>query len=317
MFMYRCRSFVGTFNNPSPEDYRYYRELPLEQISWLVIGDEKGESGTPHLQMACRFNKQTSLSLARKIFGRDKAHVEVMKGTCEQSYVYCSKEKLLMERGPRPADPGKEAKSKLDGMIIAIKEGQCDRTIFEMNPAMYLRYRSSIGAAKALYAGTIKRNPLSVFWYWGETGAGKSYRAEQEAAEDGRRLYRQNGSSWWDGYDGDELVVIDDLEETVRFRDLLKILDVYNILVPTKGSHTWLKCEKIWVTASYPPEKIDQGGQIARRCTKVVHMKKDDRPDILEMLMKSKNEVKTEPKMQLCMDNDCMSEMCSCTGNGI
>lgn len=153
------------------------------------------------------------------------------------------------------------------------------------------RYRSGIGAAKSLYGGITKRAPLKVFWYWGETGAGKSYRAEQEAAVDGRRLYRQNGSNWWDGYDGDELVIIDDLEETARFRDLLKITDVYNFLVGTKGSHQWLKAEKIWITASFPPSQIDKGGQLERRCTEIVNMSKNERPDIIAML---KNQFKND-----------------------
>lgn len=146
------------------------------------------------------------------------------------------------------------------------------------------RYRPAISAAKSLYGGSVKRNPLSVYWYWGETGAGKSYRAESEAADDGRRLYRQNGSVWWDGYDGDELVIIDDLEETAKFRELLKITDVYNYLLGTKGSHSWLKAEKIWITASFPPSKIDQGGQLERRMTKIVNMNKNERPDIMALL---------------------------------
>jgi len=162
-------------------------------------------------------------------------------------------------------------------------------------PKCINRYRPAIGAAKALYGGTVKRAEVKVYWYWGETGAGKSYRAEQEADEDGRRLYRQNGSSWWDGYDGDELVIIDDLDEATKFRDLLKILDIYNVLVPTKGSHTWLKAERIWVTASFHPDKIDHGGQIVRRCAEIVNMKKDQRPDILAMLMKPR--VNHEPNL--------------------
>lgn len=280
----RSRTFVGTLNHPTAEDYTYYRTLPLERISWIIVGDEVGLLGTPHLQMACRFNQQTSMSQARKLFGQNRAHVEIMKGTPEQSAVYCSKQKLFLERGPRPIEKGKEAKAKLDGMVSMIKEGKSDREIFEANPAMYLRYRSSLGAAKSLYAGLVKRAPLEVYWLWGETGAGKSYRAESEAADDGRRLYRQNGSQWWDGYDGDELVIIDDLEETTPFRNLLKITDVYNHLVGTKGSHQYLRAQRMWITASFPPSKIDQGGQLERRMTKIVNMSKSERPDIMAML---------------------------------
>lgn len=291
----RSRAFVGTLNNPTPSEIAYYRNVGLEDISWLIVGEEVGEKGTPHLQMACRFRYQVSISTARSMFGQNKAHIEVMKGTVEENVVYCSKDNKFFERGIRPVDRGKENKNKLDGMVKQIKEGKPDVEIFESNPAMYLRYRSAIGAAKQLYQGVAKRNPVEVFWYYGETGAGKSYRAEQEASNDGRGLYRQNGSEWWDGYDGQPLVIIDDFEETARFRATLRILDQYNVLIPVKGSHVWFRAEKIWVTASYHPRKIDQGGQIERRCKTIVEMYVKDRPDIRSMMVpivKSYDDVK-------------------------
>lgn len=166
----RSRTYVATLNNYHDSDISYYRNLSLEQLSWIVVGQEVGENGTPHLQMACRFNAPTDLSVARRVFGRDRAHIEIMKGTCQDSFIYCSKEKLLFERGVRPSDKGKEAKAKLDAMVIQIKDGNADRVIFEANPSMYLRYRTSINAAKSLYAGTTQRAPLTVIWLWGETG---------------------------------------------------------------------------------------------------------------------------------------------------
>lgn len=129
-------------------------------------------------------------------------------------------------------------------------------------------------------------------------GAGKSYRAEQEATADGRRIYRQNGSNWWDGYDGDELVIIDDISETVSFRETLKVLDVYNYLAGVKGGHTYIKAEKIWVTASFPPSQIDPSGQLERRVTRdnefpdrLVHLTKANRPDLRALFAKQQNKI--------------------------
>jgi len=128
-------------------------------------------------------------------------------------------------------------------------------------------------------------------------GAGKSFRADSEATADGRSVYRQNGSNWWDGYDGDPLVIIDDISETVSFRETLKILDVYNYLCGVKGGHCWLKAERIWVTASFPPSHIDQGKQLERRCNKIVNMKVSERPDLLTMFAKQRSDADDMNKM--------------------
>jgi len=67
-----------------------------------------------------------------------------MKGSAGQSQGYCSKDKAkseyYVERGVCPAAKGEESKAKLKQMVEKIKEGASDRSIFEENPAMYLRY---------------------------------------------------------------------------------------------------------------------------------------------------------------------------------
>jgi len=141
----RSRAFVGTLNNPTATDKQYYKSVSLEEMSWIVAEEEIApDTGTPHLQMACHFKSQTDIGKARRIFGLNRAHVEIMKGTCEQSFQYCSKDKdtsaYFLERGVRPADKGKESKMKLLSMVANIKEGASDKMIFEKNPAMYLRY---------------------------------------------------------------------------------------------------------------------------------------------------------------------------------
>lgn len=95
--------------------------------------------------MACRFHKQTDMSVACKIFGQGRAHVEVMKGLISENVTYCSKEKLFLERGARPEDtPGLAAKAKMDGMVAMIKDRKSDREVFEAFPAMWLRLFSSL-----------------------------------------------------------------------------------------------------------------------------------------------------------------------------
>jgi len=142
----RSRTFVGTLNNPTASDKQYYKTVALDEMTWIVAEEERApDTGTMHLQMACHFKSPTDIAKARRVFGLNRAHIEIMKGTCEQSYQYCTKDKdnteYIIERGVRPADKGKESKMKLAAIVAAIKEGASDRTIFEANPSMYLRYK--------------------------------------------------------------------------------------------------------------------------------------------------------------------------------
>lgn len=277
----RARRWVLTLNNPTETEKLKYNDAQMKsfKVSWLIAGLE-GAGKTPHLQMACAFQKQIDLAQVKKTVGMGRSHVEMMRGSIADSVAYCSKEKLWYEFGDRPVEAGMGPKKAFDNMVTQIKTNIPDRVIFESNPNMFLRYRTSIGAAKQLYAGDAPRKPVEVYWYWGETGAGKSFRVEAEVKESAMAVYRQNGSSWWDGYDSQPAVIIDDLPETKNLTELLKELDVYNYLLGTKGSHTWMKAEKIWVTSSFPPSKIDKGGQLARRIKVIDEMKKENRPDI-------------------------------------
>lgn len=141
----RSRTFVGTLNNPTATDKQYYRTVSLDKMDWLVACEEVApDTGTPHLQMACHFKTQIDIGQAQRVFGQSKSHLEIMKGTCQQSLAYCSKDKdkssFFVERGVIPAEKGKASKMKLEAMVKAIQTGASDRSIFEANPFMYLRY---------------------------------------------------------------------------------------------------------------------------------------------------------------------------------
>jgi len=250
------------------------------------VGDERGAAGTPHLQMAFRFHKQIDHMAARHVIGM-RVRIEPMRESIAINIKYCSKEKVLCERGIRPEEKGKAGgnahKRKWDDVKEDLKKGMTQIEMADKYTELVIKHGDGLSKVRNLYQGKIARKPVKVMWYHGETGAGKSFRAEEEAKADGRPLYRQNGSSWWDAYDGEPLVIIDDINPRYDFKDLLKHLDQYNVLIPCKGSHMWLKAEKIWVTSSFPPSTIDLGGQLDRRIT-TFEMKKANRPDIRNML---------------------------------
>lgn len=92
--------------------------------------------------MACRFNEPVTVKTASDIFGNGKSFIEIMRGTIDANVKYCSKEKLMMERGIRPSEKGMGKEDKMAGIVKLIKDGAGDRSVFEAYPAMFLRYVS-------------------------------------------------------------------------------------------------------------------------------------------------------------------------------
>ena len=131
-----------TVNNYTPEDENTFFSVPC---SYLVLGKEEGDSGTPHLQGFITFPKPKRLSAMKKI--HPKAHWEIAKGTSEQASLYCQKEGSFREKGTLPF-PGK--RSDLDEIHDLIKLGTPEVEIAEKYPGSYARYYKYFGYYKSL-----------------------------------------------------------------------------------------------------------------------------------------------------------------------
>ncbi len=51
-------------------------------------------------------------------------------------------------------------------------------------------------------------------WLYGGTGSGKSLGAREKAIADGYRFFVKDPNRWWDQYDGEEVVIIEDLDHS-------------------------------------------------------------------------------------------------------
>lgn len=92
-----------------------------------------------------------------------------------------------------------------------------------------------------------------VYVFWGDTGTGKSRDAWQLA---GMGAYPKNPrTKWWDGYRGQECVVIDEFRGDIDVANLLRWFDRYPVLVEIKGSSLPLSANKIWITSNLSPRQ--------------------------------------------------------------
>jgi len=81
------KRFTFTLNNYEPEDIDTFSSI--KGISCIGFAEEKGDSGTPHLQGWAVFKYPKNLK-KDLIKIRPGTHWEVMGGTIQQSIDYCS-----------------------------------------------------------------------------------------------------------------------------------------------------------------------------------------------------------------------------------
>lgn len=221
----------------------------------MVWQEERGEGGTLHLQgVCCLVNACTLAAMKRRI---PRAHLEVMRGTLDEAVAYCSKEDTRVSGpfsfGERP--PGAGARTDIHAAMAMVKEGKRELEIAEEQPGVWLRYNKALERYRRLLtpARSWQTTALAL---WGPPGSGKSRRAFELGGASQFWLVRprdSRGSVWWDGYEGQDLVVIDEFYGWMSRDMVQRIVDRYPLVVETKGGAVAFVAKKVVFTSNKHP----------------------------------------------------------------
>lgn len=92
--------------------------------------------------------------------------------------------------------------------------------------------------------------------YWGDAGVNKTRRClydENDNPLDGVYLMEDAGESWWDGYEGERTLVLDEFYGRIPYGMLLRILDGHQLRLKVKGTFTYAQWTKVEITSNNPP----------------------------------------------------------------
>jgi len=235
----RARGWCFTINNYDEADENFVFELAQES-RYVCCGKEVGESGTPHLQGFVYFVNARSLS-AMKIM-HDTAHWEPMRGTAEQAATYCKKEGDYFEHGNLPTTSAEAGRQSLQERWALAKEGK-----FEELPPEFIKTYEYIHRK---YLTTTDRPTLDNIWLSGPSGCGKS----RWVRDNHEVFYTKGMSKWWDGYAGEDVVLLDDFDPTHGkfLAYYLKIwADHYAFNAEVKGGMLKIRPKLVIVTSQY------------------------------------------------------------------
>lgn len=233
-----------TLNNYTEEEVQALKLLPC---MYQVFGYEVGEEGTPHLQGFITFKKPKRLSGMKKINAR--AHWEEARGESWEAADYCKKDGDFWEVGNVPKQ-GK--RTDLERVVDMVKEGKSIKEIAEEHPVEVIKFGRGIRDLQLLLANPYEHITVRGVWYYGAPGTGKSHKARADHPD----AYIKPQNKWFDGYQGQKVIILDDLDTNVLGHYLKIWADKYSCSGETKGGTVNLQHELFIVTSNYSIEKL-------------------------------------------------------------
>jgi len=256
------RNFVFTsFDEEIPQ-------VGVDGTSYVIVGYEIcPTTGKSHLQGYCELDSPVRFSTLKRRF--PTMHIEKRMGSAAQAIKYCKKDGKWTEYG----EPKKQGKrSDLIDLADAIVANVPMDEIALSDPACFIRNHRGLSAFRYTIQADRVTKPY-IEWRWGPTGSGKTHVPYETHKPS---VYIKDGTAWWDGYSGQDAIIIDDFDkDDWKFRDLLRLLDRYPYQGQVKGAVVKITSAFIYITCDKSPSDIWGGSalaQIMRRLDKVEHV---------------------------------------------
>lgn len=228
--------------------YEFTPYLP-PGITYIRGQLESGNNtGYLHWQLLAIFGKKIRLRGVKTIFG-DRCFAEPSRSEAADEYVWKQDTRIegtQFELGKRKMR--RDNNTDWETLYDNAKRGRLD----DIPRDVLVRCYSNI---KRICVDNLQPIGIerTVIVFWGPTGVGKSRQAWDQAGLD---AYPKDPlTKFWDGYSGQEHVVIDEFRGGISIGHILRWFDRYPVIVEIKGSSTILKAKKIWITSNLDPRQ--------------------------------------------------------------
>lgn len=235
----------------------------MEQIKSLVFQFERCPTTQRiHMQGFVQFINPKGMKLVKTTIGNEP-HLEVMRGTVAEAVAYCRKEEsrlfgpYLLGEEPK-CEQGK--RTDLETLREMVKERKPALEIIERD-AKFARYEKQINFMRFAYMESLSDRQASgvdVKVFYGATGTGKTYAAVNFLGQKDYYIAecpsQRNSKLWFNGYEGQKTLILDDFSGDYCTLDFLKrLLDCYKLKVEFKGGFVWACWTQVIITTNYLP----------------------------------------------------------------
>ncbi len=245
-----------------------------EDIRYICWGTEIcPQTKKKHYQGWIQVDKKKRLNGIKKMCQSKKIHIEACRGTEGENNKYCQKDNQYDTAGDYITQG---SRTDLNLLKKIIDEGGTLEKIANENFHAFVQYNRGFQEYKKIIDRRLRKKfrKVKVILIHGKTGTGKTRKA-WESSDD---IYKIQGKAlkWWDGYEGEKTLLIDEYDNDIPLTELLGILDGYQLRLPIKGSFTYANWETVYITSNikelHQNAKSEHKDALRRRITEVIEM---------------------------------------------
>jgi hypothetical protein len=239
------RGWIFTLNNP--DGLLDVADFP--GAKYLVYSEELSASGTDHLQGYVEFERPKRLAGVSKLLPR--AHWEPRKGTPAEAAAYCKKNDETHIDGPYEwgSVPHQGERSDLLAVKTAVDAGTSQRDLWSLHFTTMVKFHRGVDRYTSLVA-TSRVQKSHTTLIVGPPGGGKSQYCQQFVG-----AYWKPRGEWWNGYEGQDTVILDEFYGWLPYDTLLRVCDFTPLTVPTKGGFVAFTASRVFITSNRLPEQ--------------------------------------------------------------
>lgn len=267
-----------------------------DDMRYLCYSPEKcPQTKKFHWQIFLVFKNQHTISGAAKLLKalwNKPVVLQCCRGTPLQNRVYCGAEDYTDEKTKKMklknaefveygTIPAQGSRNDLGELVQEVLDGLSISEIIMNNSMMYHKYGRTLEKASEMSNSKKFRNFMTKgTWYWGPTGCGKSHIALQHYKPSTHFVVSLEDYPWMDNYYDQEIVVINDFRGSIKYAELLQMVDkwVYWVRRRCRAPTAFLAKEVIVTSSLHPRDcycnlaKTDSLEQLYRRF-KIIEMK--------------------------------------------
>lgn len=271
--MARSRNYCFTdFQDTDYEKlYTEYKDI----IRYICFGKEIcPKTGKKHIQGWIQLVNPRRFGGIKKLLG-PKVHIEACRGSEYDNDKYCTKDGKYKTFGKFKTQG---MRTDLEAIKKNIDDGSSRSEIIADHFSTYCRYRNGINDYINIKEESkrSKFREVEVEYIHGDTGTGKTRYGMAQCQ------YKITGDNlqWWDGYNGESSILIDEYDNNIPITKLLNILDGYKLRLPIKGGFTYANWTKVIITSNndksclHPNAKPAHRKALFRRITRTIHFEK-------------------------------------------